>query len=175
LRGLQNREAIGDISRRVRSALQATGSGAALLLKISPDLASAELAGIAEVAMAGAFDGIIVGNTTTSRPAGLDPALAGEAGGLSGRPLLELSTRVLREMYHLTRGRVPLVGVGGIADGRDAYAKIRAGASLVQLYTGLVYRGPGLVEEIKRELLLQMERDGCASLAEAVGKDHRVP
>ena len=105
------------------------------------------------------------------RPPGRRARHAGEAGGLSGRPLFRPSTELLADMYRLTGGRLPLVGVGGIAGGADAYAKIRAGASLVQLYTALIYQGPGLVGRIKRELAAALRADGCASLAEAVGAD----
>jgi len=118
-------------------------------------------------------DGLIVGNTTIQRP----PTLAGrhraEAGGLSGRPLFALSTEVLAQVYRLTEGRVPLIGVGGIASAEDAYAKIRAGASLVQFYTALVYQGPGLVRRIAAGLSARLARDGFAKVAEAVGADHR--
>src|SRR4029450_2941293 len=106
------------------------------------------------------------------RPAGLKGRHAGEAGGLSGRPLFAPSTDLLRDMHRLTGGRLPLIGVGGIPDGNDAYAKIRAGASLVQLYTALIYRGPGLIARLKRELAARLRADGFRSLAEAVGADH---
>jgi dihydroorotate dehydrogenase len=101
--------------------------------------------------------------------------LAGESGGLSGAPLFELSTRVLAAMYRLTGGRLPLIGVGGIAGADQAYAKIRAGASLIQLYTALIYRGPALVTEIKAGLAARLRRDGFATLAEAVGRDAACP
>jgi dihydroorotate dehydrogenase len=96
-----------------------------------------------------------------------------ETGGLSGRPLFALSTRVLADMYVATGGRLPLVGTGGIASGADAYAKIRAGASLVQLYSALVYQGPALIGRIARELAALLRRDGFSGLAQAVGADHR--
>jgi dihydroorotate dehydrogenase len=143
-----------------------------LLLKIAPDLTEAESRDIARVALDTGVDGLIVGNTTTSRPPGLRSRAAAEAGGLSGRPLFAPSTEVLRDVYRATAGRLPLVGVGGIASGADAYAKIRAGASLVQLYTALVYEGPGLVARIKRELAARLHVDGFASVAAAVGADH---
>jgi len=108
-----------------------------------------------------------------SRPPGLRNARRSEAGGLSGRPLFPLSTEALADFHRLTHGRLPLVGVGGIASGHDAYLKIRAGASLVQLYTALVYQGPALIGRIKRELVQFLARDGFRSVAEAVGADHR--
>ena len=107
-----------------------------------------------------------------SRPAGLSGRHRREQGGLSGRPLFELSTRVLGDLYRLTGGKLPVVGVGGISSGSDAYAKIRAGASLVQLYTGLVYQGPDLVSRIKADLATILRRDGFERLVEAVGADH---
>ncbi len=106
-----------------------------------------------------------------ARPASLRSPLAGEAGGLSGPPLLAPSTALLAEMRRLTQGRLPIVGVGGVASGADAYAKIRAGASLVQLYTALAYDGPGLVGRIKRDLAALLARDGFAGVADAVGAD----
>jgi len=119
-----------------------------LLVKIAPDLGAADLADIAAVALSGAIQGLIVGNTTVARPAGLRGRHKSEVGGLSGRPLFAPSTAVLAEMYRLTEGRVPLIGVGGIASAEDAYVKIRAGASLLQLYTALVYQGPALIQAI---------------------------
>ena len=116
---------------------------------------------------------MIVSNTTIQRPAGLRGRHRDEAGGLSGAPLFALSTRVLADMYRLTEGRVPLIGVGGIAGPDDAYAKIRAGASLVQLYTALAYDGPALVERITAGLAARLRADGFATVAEAVGADHR--
>ena len=116
-------------------------------------------------------DGIIVSNTTVARPDTLQAADRGEKGGLSGRPLLEPSTRVLAKVYKQTKGRVPLVGVGGVASAEDAYVKIRNGASLVQLYTAMTIQGPGVVREIKRGLPLLLKRDGFASVADAVGAD----
>jgi dihydroorotate dehydrogenase len=143
-----------------------------LLLKIAPDLTAADRQDIAAVALAGGIDGLIVSNTTIARPAGLRGRHARESGGLSGRPLFAPSTELLGDMYRLTGGRLPLVGVGGIASGSNAYAKIRAGASLVQLYTALIYEGPGLIGRLKRELAACLRADGFRSLAEAVGTDH---
>ncbi|MBW8723900.1 MAG: quinone-dependent dihydroorotate dehydrogenase, partial [Inquilinus limosus] len=152
LRAMQSRE---PLQRLLAAATAARADGTArppLLVKIAPDLTPEDLEDVAEVALAAGIDGLIVSNTTIARPAGLPPDLAGEPGGLSGKPLMQPSTAVLRRMAKLVAGRLPLVGVGGVASGADAYAKIRAGASLVQLYTALAYRGPGLVGEIKRDL-----------------------
>jgi dihydroorotate dehydrogenase len=146
-----------------------------LLVKIAPDLTAAERADLAAAALATRIDGLIIANTTVARPATLVSPEAHEPGGLSGRPLFAPSTSLLAEMYRLTSGKVPIIGVGGIASGADAYEKIRAGASLVQLYTALVYRGPGLVQRIKLELAALLVRDGFASLAEAIGSAAHSP
>jgi dihydroorotate dehydrogenase len=170
LRALQGREPLAALLGAVRVARG--GPHPPLLLKIAPDLTEDDKADIAEVALAGGADGLIVSNTTIARPAGLAGPAAKEAGGLSGRPLFAPSTAVLADMYRLTGGRLPLIGVGGIASAEDAYAKIRAGASLLQLYTALVYQGPGLIARIKYGLAQRLRADGFASLAEAVGADH---
>lgn len=141
-----------------------------LLIKISPDLTDQECSDIAQAALAGGVDGLIVSNTTVARPEGLRSGNAHEPGGLSGRPLFAPSTKLVAEMARLTGGRIPIVGVGGVSSGADAYAKIRAGASLVQLYTALTFEGPGLVQRIKRELDALLARDGFATVADAVGK-----
>ncbi len=143
-----------------------------LLIKIAPDLTDEDKEDIATAVPRWQVAGLIISNATVARPETLKSRRKSEAGGLSGPPLFPASTETLRELYTLTSGRVTLVGVGGIASGADAYAKIRAGASLVQLYTGLVYSGPGLVTEIKRDLAALLKRDGFQNVAEAVGADH---
>ncbi len=175
LRALQGRDELTRIVAAVRAAIAALppASQPPLLVKIAPDLSAAARTEIAAVAVELELAGLIVGNTTLARPETLAGADRGEAGGLSGRPLFALSTRVLAEIYRLTEGRVPLIGVGGVGSAADAYAKIRAGASLVQLYTALIYRGPGLVAEIKAGLAALLRRDGFSGLSEAVGADHR--
>ena len=112
-------------------------------------------------------------NTTLHRPDSLAAAARGQQGGLSGKPLSAPSTRVLADMYKLTQGRLTLIGCGGVASGEDAYAKIRAGASLVQLYTALIYHGPGLVRRICRDLAARLRADGFKRLGDAVGADHK--
>jgi dihydroorotate dehydrogenase len=169
LRALQDRATLDGLVARVQAALPERP--VPLLVKIAPDMTTEDLTDIAAVATARGLAGIIVSNTTTARPEGLRGAARGEAGGLSGRPLFARSTEVLRDLRRLTAGKTVLVGVGGVASGADAYAKIRAGASLVQLYTALVYEGPGLVGRIKRELAAALRRDGFASLSAAVGVD----
>ncbi|MFQ5775881.1 MAG: quinone-dependent dihydroorotate dehydrogenase [Kiloniellaceae bacterium] len=175
LRALQGRAELENVLARVRAALaeiQRQG-GPPLLVKIAPDLTPADKEDIAAAAQAGGVDGLIVGNTTVRRPPGLTGRHRDEAGGLSGRPLFALSTAALADMYRLTGGRVPLVGVGGVSGPAEAYAKIRAGASLIQLYTALVYEGPALIPRIKAGLAGLLRRDGFASVAEAVGAEHR--
>jgi dihydroorotate dehydrogenase len=175
LRALQGREALRALLEAVLGARAAQGPRCPpLLVKIAPDLTEAECADIAAVALELKIDGLIVSNTTIARPDDLPPALKSEAGGLSGAPLFERATSVLRTMYRLTEGRLLLIGVGGVSSGAQAYAKIRAGASLVQLYTALIYRGPGLVAEIRRDLAALLARDGYARVADAVGADHRA-
>ena len=177
--GLRNLQARESMERLVRAALEARAAAAAagspppLLVKLAPDLDEAGLADAAEVALSTGIDGLIMGNTTISRPASLRSSHREEAGGLSGKPLFELATRRLGELHRLTGGRIPLIGVGGVGSGADAYAKIRAGASLVQLYSALVFEGPGLVTRIKQDLSSLLRRDGFSSVAEAVGADHR--
>jgi dihydroorotate dehydrogenase len=150
--------------------LEAVAWGAArpaLAAKLSPDLDDALLERLVATLLGGRIDGIIVANTTQERPASLRSARAHEAGGLSGTPLGAPSTVMLARVYELTGGAVPLIGVGGIASGADAYAKIRAGAKAVQLYTGLIYGGTALVTRIKRELAELLRRDGFDSVSTA--------
>jgi dihydroorotate dehydrogenase len=165
LRALQRREALARLLDRL-SGLRGTKP---LLVKIAPDLTPEERSDIAEVAMGSGVDGLIVSNTTVARPATLRSRHRAESGGLSGAPLFAPSTEALADFRRLTAGRLTLIGCGGVASGADAYAKIRAGASLVQLYTALIYRGPGLVPEIKRDLAALLRRDGFASISQAVG------
>ncbi len=169
LRALQSRAALDELVARVQAAMPAPARP--LLVKIAPDLTPEDLADVADVAQARALDGIIISNTTIARPETLRGAAKTEAGGLSGRPLFERSTAMLRVMRRLTEGRVPLIGVGGVASGNDAYAKLRAGASLVQLYTALAFHGPGLIGRIKRDLAALLRRDGFARVADCVGTD----
>lgn len=177
LRELQRRSALRHIIDEVTAARDAltVARKPPLLVKVAPDLTPDEVEDIAETALATRVDGLIVSNTTVARPAELRSANAPEPGGLSGAPLFEPSTTRLRAFYRLLGGRIPLIGAGGISSGEQAYAKIRAGASLVQLYTALVYRGPGLVAEIKRDLAALLRRDGFASVAAAIGADHPHP
>ncbi len=163
LRGLQDPGELTALSAAVRAEAGATP----VFVKVAPDLDGAAIDGIARVALDGGVAGLIVSNTTLARPG----VASGEAGGLSGAPLFAPSTEVLRAFARATGKALPLIGVGGIASGAQAYAKLRAGASAVQLYTGLVYHGPALVGRIKAELAVLLSRDGLASVAAAVGRD----
>ena len=182
LRALQSRASLERLMAEAQaarsSAVAATGAAAGkdnagppLVLKIAPDLAPDAMRDIAEVALAAGIDGLVVTNTTVNRPEGLRGRHRDEAGGLSGPPLFAPSTAVLREMYRLTGGRIPLIGAGGVSSAAAAYAKIRAGASLVQLYTALVYHGPSLVGRIKAGLAALLHGDGFSSVNEATGAD----
>ena len=169
LRNLQGRSQLADLLKRVQDALAATP--VPLVVKIAPDATDDDLDDIVAVSRELRIDGIIVGNTTLARPASLRSARRQEAGGLSGAPLSELSTEVLRRTARRVEGQFPLIGCGGVGSGADAYAKIRAGATLVQLYSMLVYEGPPLVRRIKDELAVLLARDGLASVSQAIGAD----
>ena len=173
LRALQDRGRLEALLDRLQAALTALPDAAPpLLLKIAPDLTAEDRADIASVALDRGLDGLIVSNTTIERPATLRSPARAEAGGLSGAPLFAPSTALLAEIYRLTSGRLPIIGVGGLSSGAEAYAKIRAGASLVQLYTALVYEGPGVVGRILEDLAALLRRDGFAAVGAAVGADH---
>lgn len=175
LRSLQGKAELAGLVARVLAARRTDRvRPTPVLLKIAPDLTAGELADIAEVALEEGLDGLIVSNTTIAREGLVTGLHANETGGLSGAPLFELSTSVLRDMYRLTKGRLPIIGVGGICSGDDAYAKIRAGASLVQLYSALAYDGPALVTRIKRDMAACLAADGFAHLKDAVGADVKL-
>ncbi len=171
LRGLQNRDELHRLLQVLTGFRMEHARRTPLLLKIAPDLDEQALDDIASVVLDAGIEGLIVSNTTIGRPASLRGVHAQESGGLSGRPLFEPSTRVLMQMRRRVGTRLVLIGVGGVASGADAYEKIRAGASLVQLYTALAYEGPGLVARVKSELLDCLARDGFAGLSDAVGVD----
>ena len=170
LRALQTRAALEELLGRTAEARDALPAGGRvpLFLKVAPDLDDPEIEAIVETVLAFGLSGIIVANTTLSRPALASPD-AGEAGGLSGAPLRELAQSVLGRFSTAAAGRLPLVGAGGIASGADAYARIRAGASAVQLYSALVFEGPGLAVRLSRDLAAHLRADGFRTLAEAVG------
>lgn len=172
LRALQTRAALDDLLGRLMATADSLPQGVAvpMFLKVAPDLEDGEIEAIADVVADKGLDGVIVSNTTVARPP-LKSRHAGEAGGLSGAPLFAPSTEILRRFRAAAAGRFVLIGAGGIASGGDAYAKIRAGASAVQLYSALAYEGPGLVVEIKRDLAQRLQADGFRSVAEAVGAE----
>jgi dihydroorotate dehydrogenase len=175
LRDLQQAAALDDLLARVVAARERVSLRAGttpVLLKIAPDLTLAELDDLVAVARRRRLDGMIVANTTTRRPKWLrDVKTAMEPGGLSGRPLFALATRMLAETFVRVEGQFPLIGAGGIDSGATAVAKIRCGASLLQLYSGLVFRGLGLVAEIKAALLAEIESSRVPALADLVGVD----
>jgi len=174
LRALQEAGALRDALARVRGALREAGADAApVFVKIAPDLSDADKSDAVEAAADGGAAGLIVSNTTLRRPEGLGSRHAGETGGLSGIPLFGPSTELLRDVYAEAAGRLALIGVGGVACARDAYEKILAGASLVQIYTGLVYGGPSLAARIIADLPLYLQADGFAGVSDAVGAAHR--
>ena len=180
LRDLQAPEALDALLKRVQDARAAMprthpGKPAALLVKLAPDIADEDLPEVVRVIVSHGVDGLVVSNTTLSReglvPEGLrDQGFAKEAGGLSGRPLFPRATRMLARVYRLTEGKLPLIGVGGIDSPETALAKVEAGASLLQLYTGLVFEGLSLIGRIKQALIEAMERAKSDTLAPLVGR-----
>lgn len=171
LRNLQGRTELAGLLKRVQDAIAA--KPVPLVVKIAPDATDDDLDDIVFVCRDLRLDGIIIGNTTLSRPPSLRSERRGETGGLSGAPLTALSTEVLRKAALRVERQFPLIGCGGVGSGADAYAKIRAGATLVQLYSAMVYEGPPIIRRIKDELAALLARDGFASVADAVGADLR--
>ncbi|MDE1918007.1 MAG: quinone-dependent dihydroorotate dehydrogenase [Sphingomonadales bacterium] len=169
LRALQDPAALEALLDGVIAARDETGTQPPVFLKVAPDLQSADIDAIARIAIGKKLGALIVSNTTIERPA-LRSRHAGESGGLSGAPLRAMAQQRIVDFRKATGGAVPLIGVGGIANAQDAWERIRAGASLVQLYSAMVYEGPSIAQSINRGLLRLMQRDGFASIAEAVGK-----
>jgi dihydroorotate dehydrogenase len=169
LRDLQAPEILGELLSRVQEARGSVEKRPPLLVKLAPDIADTDLPEIVGVIQAHGVDGIVVSNTTLSRDGLKDRAFAAEAGGLSGRPLFTRATRMLARVFRLTDGRLPLIGVGGIESGDAALAKIEAGASLVQLYTGLVFEGPSLITRIKQTLVAAIQCADATDLNPLIG------
>ncbi|MEH3055014.1 MAG: dihydroorotate dehydrogenase (quinone) [Patulibacter minatonensis] len=173
LRDLQAAQALDDLLARViearDAAMAAHGRQVPVLLKVAPDLDDGELGDVARVVMERGVDGLVVSNTTIGRPP-LRSADAGQAGGLSGAPLMERSTVVLARLRLLVGPDLPIIGVGGIATGDDAFQKLAAGATLVQLYTAMVYRGPWIAAHVARELLARLDAEGIASVTDLSGR-----
>lgn len=177
LRALQHGDELRNLLNAVKDEmqLQAERHGSLpkpILVKIAPDNSEEQLAYMAQAIQLSGMAGIIATNTTLSRE-GLTHGNAGEAGGLSGRPLTQRSTEVIRSLYSITQGKLPIIGSGGIFTADDAYEKIRAGASLVEVYTALIYRGPGLLKELHKGLMRRLKEDGFTRITQAVGADHR--
>ncbi|XP_026733586.1 dihydroorotate dehydrogenase (quinone), mitochondrial [Trichoplusia ni] len=174
LRALQQKEELSQLLTEINKARDAcqTKNKPPLLLKLAPDLSNEEMKEVVSVILRKEchVDGLIISNTTIDRPQLRSKQHTEEAGGLSGKPLTNKSTEMIREMYKMTKGKVPIVGVGGVFTGQDAYEKILAGASAVQIYTALIYHGPPVVTKIKTELAELLERDGYSNVNEAVGK-----
>lgn len=141
-----------------------------LLVKLAPDLTQQQQEELAQTAIDAEIDGLILTNTTLERPDFLPEKFRSETGGLSGKVLTDKSNEITRNFYELTKGKIPIIGVGGISSGKDAYDRIKAGASLIQLYSALVYHGPELANRINEELLELLTKDGLKNVAEAVGK-----
>lgn len=170
LRELQAVSKLAEIIDAVKDALQ-EGAKPKLVVKLTSDLPGELLEAIADFAVDRPLDGLTLSNTTTKRPLGLEEGFAQQKGGLSGAPLKPLALEALRRIAGITKGRLPLIGVGGIETGEDAYRRIRAGASVLQLYTALVFDGPGLIGTIKRDLASRLRAEGVGNLAEIVGAD----
>lgn len=172
LRSMQNKRELEDLLKATVDERNKLDKSVPLLLKISPDLNESELKDIANVIQKKGtkIDALIVSNTTIARPETLTSGHSQEVGGLSGAPVKDMSTKVISQMYKLTKGQVPIIGVGGIATGQDAYEKILAGASAVQIYSSMIYQGPPVVNRIKSELSTLLEENQYKSVQEAVGK-----
>jgi len=170
LRAMQSRRELQSLLTRLNEIRDKLNSSTPMFLKIAPDLIDDELAEICDICSKGAVDGLIIANTTLSRE-NLNSARKSEAGGLSGQPLFEMSTRMLARAYKLTNGKLPLIGVGGISNAEQAFAKICAGATLVQLYSAMVYQGPGLANEISKGLVNLTRKHNFNSIGNAIGSD----
>lgn len=174
LRDLQSREPLLELLEavEVERSLACGKEQPPLFVKFAPDLDDAKIAELCGCAIEGKADGVIVGNTTLDRPDYLSDGFRDEAGGLSGKPLTDKSTQVIGKFYAHLKGKIPIIGVGGISNADDAYAKIKAGASLVQLYTGMIYQGPGIAADINKGLITLLKRDRYSNISEAIGAAH---
>jgi dihydroorotate dehydrogenase len=171
LRKLQEPEQLSGLLRAVKARLEQVAPGKPLFLKIAPDLTPEAVDEVVDVARAVGLSGLSATNTTITRP--VEHPLAQEAGGLSGAPVRELANAVIRRAYARAGGALPIIGVGGVFTAEDVYEKLRAGASVVQVYTGFIYEGPGMARRLVRELSALLKRDGHASVREVIGADHR--
>jgi dihydroorotate dehydrogenase len=176
LRSLQHGEELSNLLEAVKDEMSTQrkrhgGSEKPIWVKIAPDVSSEELSYMVETIVQSGITGVIATNTTLSRD-GLHHINASEAGGLSGKPLTNRSTEVIRQIYQQTNGRLPIIGCGGVFTAEDAYDKIRAGASLVEVYTSLIYEGPSLIKRLNKGLLRLLHRDGYSYISQAIGADH---
>ena len=173
LRALQDPGAIGALVSAALEVARSDGRARPVLVKIAPDFEGGALEATVRAALDGGASGFVASNTTVSREGVAASRFAGESGGLSGTPLRHRATETVRRVYRCSGGSVPIIGVGGVCDAESAYEKIRAGATLVQVYTGLIYEGPGIARSINRGLLRLLDRDGLAHLSSAIGLDAR--
>ncbi len=173
LRDLQAHDALKDILTNLFSVRKKFDTFTPILLKISPDVSQSDLEDIAELSLKFSIEGVVLTNTTITR-SDLKSSHKGQYGGLSGRPLFNLSNRILNDFYVLTKGKIPLIGCGGIMNGKDAYIKIRNGASLIQIYAAIVYHGFSIVQKINMQLVDILKQEGFKSVSEVVGLDCNV-
>jgi dihydroorotate dehydrogenase len=177
LRDLQHNEQIRELLSSVRVKAKQLNAKynkkTYILVKIAPDLEDNQIEDVMEAITSNLMDGVIISNTTIKNRDGLKSSYASEVGGLSGKPLLNPSNEVLYKAYKITKGSIPIIGVGGVFSGDDAYSKILAGASLVQLYSSIIYQGFGVIEKINSRLNELLDQDGFSSIAEAIGKAHK--
>ena len=173
LRDLQNRGQIESLVQTLKDKKNSTPTleSTPIFFKIAPDMNEEQIRDIALMSLANNVDGLVISNSTIDRPKSLKSSFKNEVGGLSGTPLFLKSTLMLKKMYSLTNGQIPLIGVGGISNGLECYEKIKAGASLVQLYTAIIYKGPQIISKIKLDLTNALKTDGYKNVKEAIGKE----
>ena len=173
LRDLQNRGQIESLVQTLKDKKNSTSTleSTPIFFKIAPDLNEEQIRDIALMSLANNVDGLVISNSTIDRPKSLKSSFKNEVGGLSGTPLFLKSTLMLKKMYSLTNGQIPLIGVGGISNGFECYEKIKAGASLVQLYTAIIYKGPQIISKIKLDLTNSLKTDGYKNVKEAIGRE----
>ena len=170
LRELEKKDNLDKLVKKISLFKRKNSVNIPVFLKIDPDISKNQLGDIADIVLSSRIDGVIISNTSIHRSNELISKHANEKGGISGLPIKEISNKLLKDFYILTNGKIPLIGVGGISNGKDVYERILNGASLIQLYTSLIYKGPFIVNKIKEELVYLLKRDNYKSLEQAVGK-----
>jgi len=170
LRELEKKDNLDKLVKKISLFKRKNSVNIPVFLKIDPDISKNQLGDIADIVLSSTIDGVIISNTSIHRSNELISKHANEKGGISGLPIKDTSNKLLKDFYILTNGKIPLIGVGGISNGKDAYERILNGASLIQLYTSLIYKGPSIVNKIKEELVYLLKRDNYKSLEQAVGK-----